>query len=248
MASSREPDFIHLRARSPYSILEGAITIKVLAKWCYDHRMPAIALTDSNNMCGALEFSDTIKARGVQPIIGCTLSVDLGLPGQPGQIRRDPDGTIALLAQNETGYGHLMALSSSAYLDIAPTDMPHILAAALEPRSKGVIALTGGYDGALNRLVAQGRFDEAEHWLVKLHGIYGDRLYIEIQRHNEPGEAETEKWLLEQAYARNIAIVATNEPFFEDRAMHPAHDALLAISEGSYVLEKDRRPSLYRDW
>ena len=241
MASSREPDFIHLRARSPYSILEGAITIKALAKWCYDHRMPAIALTDSNNMCGALEFSDTIKGRGVQPIIGCTLSVDLGLPGQPGQIRRDPDGTIVLLAQNETGYGHLMALSSSAFLDISATDMPHILADILEDRSEGVIALTGGYDGALNRLVMQGRFEEAENWLSKLHTIYGDRLYIELQRHNESGEAETEKWLLEQAYAREIAIVATNEPFFEDRAMHSAHDALLAISEGSYVLEKDRR-------
>ncbi|WP_017930603.1 DNA polymerase III subunit alpha [Robiginitomaculum antarcticum] len=239
--AQREPDFIHLRARSPYSLLEGAVTLKALAKWCYDHRMPAIGLTDSNNMCGALEFSETLKERGVQPIIGCTLSIDLELPGQPGQTRRDPDGTLVLLAQNETGYGHLMALSSAAYLDVSATDMPHILASTLEARSEGVIVLTGGYDGALDRFVRQGRFEEAQAWLSKLASIYGDRLYIELQRHDEPNEAQTESWLLEQAYGRGIAIVATNEPFFEDRSMHAAHDALLAISEGSYVLEKDRR-------
>ena len=107
----RGPGFVHLRSRSPYSMLEGALKIKETAARCRKWRMPALALTDTNNMCGALEFSEIMKGEGVQPIIGLTLSLDLELDMQPGQIRKDPDGTIALLAKDEIGYENLMVLS-----------------------------------------------------------------------------------------------------------------------------------------
>jgi len=238
---ARAPTFVHLRSRSPYSILEGALKIKPTAARCREMRMPALALTDTNNMCGALEFSDTLAGLGIQPIMGLTLSLDLEISDQPGQLRRDPDGTIALLAQNERGYENLMVLSSAAYLDVDATDIPHVKSSRLEDNNEGVIALTGGPDGVLNKLICQGRLGEAEAWLDQLASIYPQRLYVELQRHDQPHEIEAEKVLIKWAYAKQLPLVATNEPYFLDPDIHQAHDALLAISEGSYILEKDRR-------
>lgn len=239
--ATRGPKFVHLRSRSPYSILEGALKIKETAARCAKWRMPALALTDTNNMCGALEFSEIMSGQGVQPILGVTLSLDLELEEQPGQIRREPDGTVALLAQNEVGYAHLMELSSAAFLEVEPTDLPHITISKLAQHTNGVIALTGGADSALNKLICQGRLSEAEKWLDHLISLYPERLYVELQRHGLSHEIEAEKQLIQWAYDKNVPLVATNEPYFLDPEMHKAHDALLAISEGSYVLEKDRR-------
>ena len=238
---AKAPVFVHLRSRSPYSILEGALQIKPTAARCREMRMPALAITDTNNMCGALEFSDTLVGLGIQPIIGVTLSLDLEIDDQPGQLRKDPDGTIALLAQNEAGYTNLMELSSAAYLEVDATDLPHVKSERLEGLTEGVIALTGGPDGALNRLICQGRLGEAEAWLDKIVSLFPNRLYIELQRHNLPHELEAERVLIDWAYAKELPIVATNEPYFIDPDIHAAHDALLAINEGSYILEKDRR-------
>ncbi len=234
-------NFVHLRSRSPYSMLEGALKIKETAARAREWRMPALALTDTNNMCGALEFSDIMTGSGIQPIMGVTLSVDLDLTDQPGVIRREPEGTLALLAQNETGYENLMVLSSSAFLDVEPTDLPHIKVEKLGAHTQGVIALTGGPDGALNKLICEGRLEEAEKWLDHLAGLFPNRLYVELQRHNLAHEILAEKTLIEWAYAKALPLVATNEPYFLDPDLHKAHDALLAISEGSYVLEKNRR-------
>ncbi len=233
--------FVHLRTRSPYSLLEGATRIEQLIEWAVKHEMPALALTDTNNMCGALEFSEKLHKAGLQPIIGCTLSIDLELPMQPGEIRRDPNGTLVLLAQTERGYENLMVLSSSGFLDIEPTDMPHIKASLLAKHSEGLIALTGGHDSVLNQLIVAGRDGEAQNWLDLLSGHFKDRLYVELQRHGAPDEAITEPKLLDMAYAMELPLVASNEPFFYDKHVHTAHDALLAIADSSYILEKDRR-------
>ena len=238
---AKSPMFVHLRSRSPYSMLEGALKIKETAKRARSMRMPALALTDTNNMCGALEFSDIMSGEGVQPIMGLTLSLDLEIDDQPGQLRKDPDGTIALLAQNEAGYGNLMKLTSAAFLDVDATDLPHVKSARLAELAEGVIALTGGPDGALNKLICQGRLEEAEKWLDHLAEIYPQRLYVELQRHDLPHEIEAEKVLIDWAYAKDLPLVATNEPYFIDPDIYEPHDALLAMNEGSYILEKDRR-------
>ena len=233
--------YVALRCRSPYSILEGAIHIDDLAKRAKEYRIPALALTDSVNMCGALEFSGKVTAAGLQPIIGVTLPMDCGLEPQPGQLRRDPDGSVVLLAQNEAGYVNLMALSTAAYLDVEATDLPHVKLEVLSQHTEGVIALTGGPDGALNRLICSGQMAAAEGWLDTLIKLFPNRLYIELQRHGLKPEIEAEKVLIDWAYAKDVPLVATNESYFLDSEMHSAHDALLAISEGSYLLEKDRR-------
>ena len=234
-------DFVHLRMRSPYSMLEGALKIDETAKRAVRYRQPALAITDTNNLCGALEFCEKVSKEGVQPIIGVTLSLDLEGAKQPGQINKEPDGTLVLLAQSETGYGNLMDLSSAAFLEIEPTDVPHVKASRLEGWTEGVIALTGGADGVLNTLIKAGRLSEAESWLLKLKALFPDRLYVELQRHTADETALTESALLKLAYKHNLPLVATNEPYFLDPDMHKAHDVLLAMNEGSYVLEKDRR-------
>ncbi|MEP6341830.1 MAG: DNA polymerase III subunit alpha [Maricaulaceae bacterium] len=240
MARTLSP-FIHLRSRSPYSILEGATQIADMAAYCSKWNMPALALTDTNSLSGALEFSQKLVGKGIQPIIGLTLSVDIGRDDPLARGGKEPDGQIALLAQNDAGYQNLMALSSAAFLDIDPTDLPHVELTRILERSEGIIALTGGPDGVLCKLVHAGQLAQAEAYLDQLHAAYGDRLYIEIQRHGMPIELGTEKTLVDWAYAKDIPLVATNEPYFLEPTMHKAHDALLAISEGSYILEKNRR-------
>jgi len=239
--AEKTAQYVPLRCRSPYSILEGAIRIEDLAKRAKEYRFPALGLTDTTNMCGALEFSGTISKAGIQPIMGVTLAMDVGLENQPGRLRRDPDGTLALLAQSEQGYQNLMALSSAAYLDVDATDLPHLKADRLHGATDGVIALTGGPDGALNKLICAGQTVEAEKWLDQLAALFPNRLYVELQRHGTGPEIEAEKTLIEWAYAKDLPLVATNEPYFMDPDMHAAHDVLLCISEGTYVLEKDRR-------
>ena len=236
--TDRQP-FVHLRVRSPYSLLEGAIRIPQMVAACQTHGMPAMALTDTNNLFGALEFSEVMAGAGVQPIIGCTLSVRVNDP-HPGE-RAEADGTLVVLVQNRTGYENLMALSSAAYLDVDASEEPHVPIARIEDHAAGLICLTGGPDGVLNRLLCGGRQPEAAKFLSRLEAAFGDRLYVELQRHGLADERDAEDWLVEEAYARDLPLVATNEAFFPDASMHKAHDALLCISQSSFVSVEDRR-------
>ncbi|MCH8521366.1 DNA polymerase III subunit alpha [Glycocaulis sp.] len=231
--------FVHLRARSPYSLLEGAMRIGEIASLCKTHAMPAVALTDTNNLFGALEFSEYISSVGVQPIIGCTLSVKLEAE-RPAE-RVLPAGTLVLLVQDEAGYRNLMALSSSAFLDVEPSEEPSVTLDAVLARHEGLICLTGGLDGVLNRLVCADKAPRAAEVLDRLAAVFGDRLYIELQRHGRAEELKAEDWLVGEAYQRGLPLVATNEPFFGTPDRHEAHDALMCIAQSSYLIVDDRR-------
>ena len=231
--------FVHLRVRSPYSLLEGAIRMPQMVSACQTHGMPAIALTDTNNLFGALEFSEVMAGAGIQPIVGCTLSVRTVDP-HPGE-RAEPEGTIVLLVQDRTGYENMMALTSAAFLDVDGSEEAHVPLSSVLGHSEGLICLTGGPDGVLNRMIATGRLPEAEKTLSRLQDKFGDRLYVELQRHGLETELQAEDWLVEQAYARDLPLVATNEAYFPDPSMHKAHDALLCISQSSFVSVSDRR-------
>ncbi len=236
--------FVHLRVHTAYSLLEGAIHIADLAERCRAARMPAVAITDSANLFGALEFSETMAAAGVQPIIGVTLPVETphGEPERPGHQKPRPDALV-LLVQNETGYRNLMALVSKAHLESEAHEEPHIALGDLAEngRSAGLIALTGGPDGPLGRLLRAGQKDKAEALLGDLKALFPGRLYIEILRHGLPEEEETEAAFLDLADVHALPLVATNQCFFPDADMYDAHDALLCIAEGAYVSETDRR-------
>ena len=237
------PQFIHLRLHSAYSLLEGAIRIKELPKLCRKEGMPAVALTDTANLFGALEFSEVLAEAGIQPITGCTLPVRLDEPEEPsrGPLRREPAGSLALLVKDECGYENLMKLSSLAFLEPESGEVAQVPLERVEQYSEGLICLTGGPDGLINRLIEQGQNDAAEVLLLRLRRTFGDRLYVELQRHDMPRERQAEGPLIEFAYKHEIPLVATNEPFFTTEAEYEAHDALICIAGGAYVVQQDRR-------
>ncbi len=225
-----DPRFIHLRVHTEYSLLEGAVRLKTLPELVARHAMPAVAVTDTNAMFAALEAATVLAARGIQPIMGCQVDV-MHDPAGPGEKPRRP-APVVLLAQDETGYGNLLALNSALYL-ARPDMAPQVTLDELAAHGDGLICLTGGPDGAVGRLAADGQEARAEAVLGRLHAIYGDRLYVELQRHRRP--EPTERFHVEQAYARGLPLVATNDVYFAEPAMHDAHDAFLCIAEGAYV-------------
>jgi DNA polymerase-3 subunit alpha len=233
--------FVHLHVHSSYSLLEGALTIARLAELAKKDRQPALALTDTDNMFGALEFSEKMAGAGIQPIIGCALGVDFGDQDNRGTAMGEDRPRLVLLAAREDGYRSLMRLSSRAYLDTEQTERPHIKLAWLAEEAKGLLVLSGGPGGPLDAAIGAGQSALAQARCEALQSLFGDRLYIELQRHGMPAERLAEPALIELAYARGIPLVATNEPFFATREDYEAHDALLCIAEGRLIADGDRR-------
>ncbi len=238
--------FIHLSLHSAYSVLEGANGIKGLPGMCADAGMPALAITDTDNMFGALEFSEGMAKAGVQPIIGVQLSLAYGVAAS-AHAKAPPPARLTLLAQEEAGYMNLMALVSAAYLDTDAGEAVHVTREALAARSGGLICLSGGPNGPAGMLVRGNRVAEARAHLDWLRETFPDRLYVELQRHGTgdtpllPPERETEPVFLDWAYGAGVPIVATNDVYFPKREMHEAHDALICIAEGRYISESNRR-------
>lgn len=241
-----DPRFIHLRLHTEYSLLEGAIPVKKLAGLAAGMDMPAIAMTDTNNMFAALEFSEYASKAGIQPIIGCQVDLTY-IAAEPGKRVPDP-APIVLLAQTEAGYLNLMKLNSCAYLD-ADGQLPQVSVENLREHAEGLICLSGGPDGPVGRLLRQGQAPKADDLMSALASIYPDRLYVELQRHpGEDGQPEaerlSERGFIEMAYAKNLPLVATNDVYFPKPDIYEAHDALLCIAEGSYVDQQEPRRKL----
>ena len=236
------PGFVHLHVHSSFSLLEGALTIAKLAELAKADHQPALALTDTDNMFGGLEFSEKMAGYGIQPIIGCAIAVDFGdhEQGTRGTQMLAPQ-RIVVLAAREAGYRSLMRLNSRAFLETPPNEAPHVKLAWLEGETDGLIALTGGPDGPLDHALAAGQSALAGMRAESLLRLFGDRLYVELQRHGTPAEKQVEPGLLDIAYSRHIPLVATNEPFFARREDYEAHDALICIAEGRLLVETDRR-------
>ena len=149
--------FVHLHVHSAFSLREGALAIETLAKLAAADEMPALAITDTNNLFGALEFSEKLAKAGVQPIIGAQAMVDFGdapLASSRLAEQRAARAPIVLLAQSEAGYRHLMRLVSSLWLDPKDGDEPHIPFDALLG-CDGLIALTGGPAGPIDKALRQ---------------------------------------------------------------------------------------------
>jgi DNA polymerase-3 subunit alpha len=236
-----DPGFVHLHVHSSYSLLEGALTVSKLAEFAKADRQPALALTDTDNMFGALEFSEKVAGYGIQPIVGCAIAVDFGdqEPPRHGHVLRYP--RVVLLASNEDGYRNLMRLTSRAFMDTPSGEPAHVKFAMLEAMRDGLIALTGGPSGPLDVAIAGGQFDLAAARCTRLAGCFGDRLYVELQRHGVPEEKQVEPALLDLAYANALALVAVNEPYYGRREDFEAHDALICIAEGRLIAESERR-------
>jgi DNA polymerase-3 subunit alpha len=236
--------FVHLRVQSAYSMLEGAMQPKDVVKACRKQGLPAVAITDRNNMFGAMEFSDYAKAEGVQPIMGSLLAVE-----RPGNNdRRAQYDWLVLLAQDEAGYANLIELVSRAHLSGDGSEAPHLKLSGLYGHTEGLIALTAGAEGALARLLAEEQHAAARAYLADLEELFPDRLYLEIARCDQEIELKSEAALIDLAYERDLPLVATNPVAFADPSYQEAHDVMLCIADGAYVETKERRRSCRQGW
>ncbi|SMO56009.1 DNA polymerase III subunit alpha [Paracoccus laeviglucosivorans] len=224
------PRFIHLRTHSEHSLLEGAIPVKKLADLAASNGMPAVALTDSNALFAALEFSVKAQDAGVQPIVGCQVTVQAVAT----------TGPVVVLAQNAAGWLNLMALSTCLYLREGSA-LPHVTVDELLAHAEGLICLTGGAGGPVGQLVALGRLTDARDLTQQLAEGFPTRLYVELQRHRDESgkpmaaEAASEGGMIDIAYALDLPLVATNDVYFPKPDLFDAHDALICISDRAYV-------------
>ncbi|MEM9522609.1 MAG: PHP domain-containing protein, partial [Pseudomonadota bacterium] len=244
---SSKPRFVHLRLHTEYSLLEGAIPVRKLPDLCGAQRMPAVAITDTNNMFAVLEASDYLSRAGIQPIIGCQMDLISASSTTPGG-RTPAPAPVVMLAQSETGYMNLMKLNSCAYLN-AGRQPPGITLDELARYGTDVICLTGGPEGPVGKLLQTGQRGKAQALLERLKTIFTDRLYVELQRHpGESGQPEverlTERGFVEMAYAMDLPLVATNDVYFPKPEFYEAHDALICIAEGAYVDQREPRRRL----
>jgi len=241
----RGPGFIHLHVHSAFSLLEGALQLETILKMAAADEQPALGIADTNNLFGALEFSEKATKKGIQPLIGVELAVDFAAAeervSERGHVAWAGKSSIVLMAQSEQGFSNLSQLVSRSYLEssdgLARASLDWMSRDGLE----GIICLSGGPEGAIDMAFAQGQDANAVRRLDRLANLFGDRFYIELQRHGRPMEAGVEPRLIDYAYAKGIPLVATNEPFFKSAKEFEAHDALLAIAGGSVLAQTERR-------
>ena len=238
--------FVPLRVFSSFTMLEGAIEPKLIAKAARERGYPAIAVADRNGLYGVMAFGEACKAAGVQPIVGTLLSV--ARPGQRLASGAPMIDWLALYAQDETGYNNLCALVSDAHLGRPVEQDPHVTLASLAGKTDGLLCLTGGGEGALARLLAGEQKAAAEDYVEQLEALFAGRLYIELSRRGDGTEMAAEGALIDMAYARALPIVATNPANFVEPQFHPAHDAMLCIAQSAYVDSEDRRVSSPEAW
>ena len=237
--------FVPLRVFSSYTMLEGAIEPKAIAKRARELGFPAVAVSDRNGLYAAMSFSDACKKSGVQPIVGTLLAVKRPELAEGAPVAID---WLALYAQDETGYLNLCHLVSAAHLDRPIEEEAHVTLDMLEGRTDGLLCLTAGAEGALARLYAEGQDSAAEAYARQIEALFPDRLYVEIVRRLNEVEGKAEAKLLDYAYARDLPLVATNPCCFAEDSFHEAHDAMLCIANSSYIASDDRPRSSPDAW
>ncbi len=230
MPNSNIQSFNHLKIHSQYSICEGAVKIDDLRDFFKDKNIRALGLSDTSNLCGALEFAEKISKTGVQPIIGTQINFKYN----------DTIGLIPLYALNENGYKRVIELSSLSYLNDIEINEPYLNFNELLKPGEGVSLFSGTVNGLFGQLFEKGKFKEIEKLYSDLKSLYKDRFYIEIQRHGDINEKGFEKFNLSKSLTLEIPLIATNEVYYIDKNMHEAHDALICIKNKTYVNEKNR--------
>jgi len=230
MSKSSNQNYNHLKIHSQYSICEGAIKIDDLQDFSKSNKIKSLALCDTTNLCGALEFAEKISKVGTQPIIGTQINFKFG----------DTTGLLPLFSLNAEGYKRIIKLSSASFLENDELSDPHVDFNELLEDNTGVAIFSGTVFGLFGQLFNKGKFSEIHELYKELKSNFGDRFYIEIQRHNDQNELGFEKFNLQKSLELEVPIIATNEVFYLDKDMHEAHDALICIGNKTYVNEKSR--------
>ena len=230
MTESKNQNFNHLKIHSQFSICEGAVKIDDLKDFSKENKIRAIGLCDTGNLCGALEFAEKLSKSGSQPIIGTQINFKFN----------DTIGLLPLFALNEIGYKRIIELSSKSFLNNDELSDPHLDFDQLLNQSDGVAIFSGTFNGLIGQLFNKGKLKEIKELFLKLKNNYGDRFYIEIQRHNDQNEKDFEKFNLINSKKLEIPLIATNEVYYLSKDMHEAHDALMCIKNKTYINEKNR--------
>ena len=231
MLESNHKKFNHLKIHSQYSTCEGAIKIDELKDKAKELKISSLGLCDTSNLCGAVEFSDKLSKIGTQPIIGTQINFKF----------EDTTGLLPLFALNLNGYKKIIKLSSRSYLENNDISDPHLkIDDLLELETSGISIFSGSISGLFGKLFDKGKFDEINNLYKKIKTIFGDKFYLEIQRHKDINEDGFENFNLEQSKILEIPIIATNEVFYLTKDMQEAHDALICIGNKTYISEKNR--------
>ncbi len=236
--------FVHLHLHTQYSLLDGAIKHNPLFQRAKAMNMPAVAQTDHGNLFGTVEFYEKARANGVKPIIGCEVYIAGKSRFDKEGRERTPDGFDAishllLLAMNETGYQNLMYLVSKGYLE-GFYYKPRIDMDLLRSRSEGLIATSGCLSAPVPRAIINGETNRAWTVAEDFKGIFGDRYYLEMQRHGIPAQDEVNAELVKMSTDLNIPLVATNDAHYLQHEDHHHHDALLCIGTASNLDDPKR--------
>ncbi|MDC0518164.1 DNA polymerase III subunit alpha [Candidatus Pelagibacter sp.] len=230
MSETNIKNFNHLKIHSQYSICEGAIKIDDLKDFSKHNKIKSLALCDTTNLCGALEFAQKISKVGTQPIIGTQINFKFG----------NTTGLLPLYALNAEGYKKIIELSSLSFLKNDELSDAHLDFEYLLKKMNGVALFSGTINGLFGHLFHKGKFNEISELYSKLKSIYQDKFYVEIQRHNDQNETAFEKFNLTQSLKFEIPLIATNEVFYINKDMHEAHDALICIKNKTYINDKNR--------
>ena len=223
--------FNNIKIHTQYSICEGALKIDDLANYCKSNKIKTLGLADSFNLCGALEFSEKLSKVGTHPIIGTQINIKAG----------NTIGKVTLYAQTEKGYKNLTKLSSSSYLKIKETEESACSLNDLIENNSGLILLTGNYRDFFGKLFQSNNLRIINELLELLKNHFKNRIYLEIQRHNENEEVNFENYILNLSNTFKIPLIATQEVYYLDKEMYEAHDALTCIGEKSFVDDKNRK-------
>ena len=234
-------DFVHLRVRSAFSLLQSTVRVEPLAKACRAAGMPAVAVADDTNLFAVMQFCAAAKKAGVQPIVGAMVALAQAEPIARVPGRPLPPEHVVLLVKDAQGYGNLLRLLSRAWVGAEPGADVKVTLTELEACNGGLICLTGGPAGPVGAALRRGDAKLAAQLLRSLQDIFGDRLYVELVRHGREEDEAIEPALLDLAYDRGVALVATNDVHFLEAKGHEAHDALICIADGAQVAQEDRR-------
>ena len=227
---ANDKNFNNIKIHTQYSICEGAIKIDELADYCKTHKIKSLGLADSYNLCGALEFSEKLAKVGTQPIIGSQINVK----------GYNTLGKITLYAKTEEGYKNLTKLSSSSYLNTKDIEDPSCEINEILTNNKDLILLTGNYRDFFGKLFQANKLKDFDIAINLLKKSFPERIYFEIQRHNENPEKNFENFLLYKSKSLNIPLIASQEVFYLKQEMYEAHDALRCIGEKNFIDDKNR--------
>ena len=227
---AKDKTFNNFKIHTQYSICEGAIKIDDLAEYCKFHKIKSLGLADSYNLCGALEFSEKLSKVGTQPIIGTQINLSA----------HNIIGKVTLYAKTLEGYKNLTKLSSLSYLRNKQTDEPVCEIKDLISNNDDLILLTGNYRDFFGKLFFANKLNNIVEDIKQLRKYFSDRLYFEIQRHDEENEKNFENYLLNTSKTLGIPIIASQEVFYLKKEMYEAHDALRCIGDKNFIDDKNR--------